>query len=101
SVTRAAISVVQPAADAKGITLEYSVQPGLGAISADSARLQQIVWNLLSNAVKFTPHSGKIIVRVEQDRSNARVTVSDTGQGIDPEFLPRVFDRFRQADSST
>jgi signal transduction histidine kinase/CheY-like chemotaxis protein len=101
SVTRAAISVVQPAADAKGISLEYSVQPGLGAISADSARLQQIVWNLLSNAVKFTPHGGKITVRVEQDRSNARVTVSDTGQGIDPEFLPRVFDRFRQADSST
>ncbi len=101
SVTRTAISVVQPAADAKGITLEYSVQHGLGAISADSARLQQIIWNLLSNAVKFTPHGGKIAVRVEQDRSNAIVTVSDTGQGIDPEFLPRVFDRFRQADSST
>jgi signal transduction histidine kinase/ActR/RegA family two-component response regulator len=101
SVTRAAINVVQPAADAKGITLDYWAQPGLGAISADSARLQQIVWNLLSNAVKFTPHDGKINVRVERDGSNATVTVSDTGQGIDPEFLPRVFDRFRQADSST
>ncbi|HJP90734.1 MAG TPA: ATP-binding protein [Pyrinomonadaceae bacterium] len=101
SVTRAAINVVQPAADAKGITLDYSAQPGLGAISADSGRLQQIIWNLLSNAVKFTPHRGKILVRLEQDRSNARVTVRDTGQGIDPEFLPRVFDRFRQADSST
>lgn len=101
SVTRAAINVVKPAADAKGITLDYWVQPGLGAISADSARLQQIVWNLLSNAVKFTPHGGKIQIRVEQDDANATVTVSDTGQGIDAEFLPRVFDRFRQADSST
>jgi CheY-like chemotaxis protein len=101
SVARAAINVVQPAADAKGIALDYWAQPGLGAISADSARLQQIIWNLLSNAVKFTPHGGKIHVRVERDDSNGKVTVSDTGQGIDPEFLPRVFDRFRQADSST
>ena len=101
SVTRAAINVVRPAADAKGITLDYWAQPGLGAISADSARLQQIIWNLLSNAVKFTPHGGRISVRVEQDGSDARVTVQDTGQGIDPEFLPSVFDRFRQADSST
>lgn len=101
SVTRAAINVVRPAADAKGITLEFFAEPGLGAISADSARLQQIVWNLLSNAVKFTPQGGKISVRVEQDGSDARVTVADTGQGIEPEFLPRVFDRFRQADSST
>ena len=101
SVTRAAINVVRPAADAKGITLNYWAQPGLGAISADSARLQQIVWNLLSNAVKFTPHGGKISVRLEQDGTDARVTIADTGQGIDPEFLPRVFDRFRQADSST
>src|ERR1044071_6070759 len=101
SVTRAAINVVQPAADAKGITLDYWAEPGLGAISADSARLHQIIWNLLSNAVKFTPHGGKIQIRVEQDDANATVTVSDTGQGIDAEFLPRVFDRFRQADSST
>jgi signal transduction histidine kinase/CheY-like chemotaxis protein len=101
SVTRAAINVVRPAADAKGITLDYWAQPGLGAISADSARLQQIIWNLLSNAVKFTPHGGKISVRVEQDGSDARVRVQDTGQGIEAEFLPRVFDRFRQADSST
>jgi signal transduction histidine kinase/CheY-like chemotaxis protein len=101
SVTRAAINVVQPAADAKGITLDYSAQPGIGAISADSARLQQIIWNLLSNAVKFTPHSGRITVRLERDGSNVKLTVSDTGQGIAPEFLPRVFDRFRQADSST
>ena len=101
SVVRAAINVVRPAADAKAITLDYHAEPGVGAISADSARLHQIIWNLLSNAVKFTPHGGKICVRVEQDGSNARVTVKDTGQGIDAEFLPRVFDRFRQADSST
>jgi len=101
SVARAAINVVQPAADAKGITLDYYAEPGLGAISADSARVHQIIWNLLSNAVKFTPHGGKISLRVEQDESDARVTVKDSGQGIDPEFLPRVFDRFRQADSST
>ena len=101
SVARAAINVVQPAADAKGITLDYYAEHGLGAISADSARLHQIIWNLLSNAVKFTPHGGKISVRVEPDGPNARVTVKDTGQGIDAEFLPRVFDRFRQADSST
>jgi signal transduction histidine kinase/ActR/RegA family two-component response regulator len=101
SVARAAISVVRPAADAKGITLEYSAQPGLGAISADSARMQQIIWNLLSNAVKFTPHGGKILVRIDQDGPNARLMVRDTGLGIDSKFLPRVFDRFRQADSST
>src|ERR1043166_1042175 len=101
SVTRAAINVVQPAADAKEITLDYWAQPGLGAISADSARLQQFIWNLLSNAVKFTPHGGKINIRVEGDGAYATVSVSDTGQGIAPEFLPRVFDRFRQADSST
>ena len=101
SVARAALNVVQPAADAKGITLDYYAEPGLGAISADSARVHQIVWNLLSNAVKFTPHGGKISVCVDRDKSDARVTVTDTGQGIDSEFLPRVFDRFRQADSST
>lgn len=101
SVVRAAINVVGPAADAKGITLDYFAAPGLGAISADSARLHQIIWNLLSNAVKFTPQGGKITIRIEEERSHAKVTVQDTGQGIDREFLPRVFDRFRQADSST
>jgi signal transduction histidine kinase/CheY-like chemotaxis protein len=101
SVVRAAINVVRPAADAKSITLDYRAEAGLGAISADSARLHQVVWNLLSNAVKFTPQGGKITIRIQQEGSHAKVTVEDTGQGIDPEFLPRVFDRFRQADSST
>jgi len=101
AVTRAAIDVVRPAADAKGILLEFLAEPGLGSISADSARLHQVVWNLLANAVKFTPEGGKITIHVNQDGSHARVTVRDTGKGIHPEFLPRVFDRFRQADSST
>src|SRR6185503_3273943 len=81
SVVRAAINVVQPAADAKNITLDYYAEPGLGAISADSARLHQIVWNLLSNAVKFTPQGGKIKIRIEEEKSHAKVTVQDTGQG--------------------
>src|SRR5687768_3496678 len=101
SVVRAAINVVRPAADAKGIRLDYLAAPGLGAISADSGRLHQIIWNLLSNAVKFTPQGGEIKIRIEQEKAHAKVTVQDTGQGIDSEFLPRVFDRFRQADSST
>ena len=100
-VIQSAISVVRPAADAKGIKLDYSAQPGIGTISADPARFQQIIWNLLSNAVKFTPRGGSIEVRLEKDGTSAKVTVKDSGLGIDPEFLPRVFDRFRQADSST
>jgi signal transduction histidine kinase len=101
SVIEAAITVVRPAADAKSIRLNSMYEPAIGAISADSARLQQILWNLLSNAVKFTPEGGSIEVRVERVNAHARLTVSDTGQGISPEFLPRVFDRFRQADSSS
>lgn len=101
AVIQSAINVVRPAADAKGITLDYWGQVGLGAISADPARLQQIVWNLLSNAVKFTPRGGSIKVRLEKEGTNAKITVQDTGLGIAPEFLPSVFDRFRQADSST
>ncbi len=101
SAIEAAITVVRPAADAKSIRLRYKPEAVIGAISGDSARLQQIVWNLLSNAVKFTPERGRIEVRVEQRGSHVRLTVSDNGQGISPEFLPRVFDRFRQADSST
>ena len=101
SVIQAAINVIRPAAEAKGILLEYRHQPGLATICGDSARLQQIVWNLLSNAVKFTPQHGHIGVTLERETSYAKLKVIDTGQGIDPEFLPRVFDRFRQADSST
>src|SRR6266446_2427342 len=101
SVIEAAITVVRPAADAKSIQLVPMYEPAIGVISGDSARLQQILWNLLSNAVKFTPEGGRIDVRLEQLNAHTRITVSDTGQGISPEFLPRVFDRFRQADSSS
>ena len=100
SSVEAAIAVVRPAANAKGIQLEYKRDPSI-AISGDPNRLQQVVWNLLSNAVKFTPEGGYIEVRVERVDSHVRITVADTGQGISAEFLPHVFDRFRQADSST
>ena len=101
SVIEAAITVVRPAVDAKSIRLTSTYEPSIGPISADSARLQQVVWNLLSNAVKFTPERGSIEVRLERVSDHARLTISDTGKGISPEFLPRVFDRFRQADSSS
>ena len=101
SVIEAAIAVVRPASDAKGIRLTYTRDPIVGSISGDSARLQQIAWNLLSNAVKFTPERGRIEVLLEQKDGHVQLTVSDNGQGINPQFLPRVFDRFRQADSST
>ena len=97
----AAITVVRPASEAKGIRLIYQRDPVIGAISGDSGRLQQIVWNLLANAVKFTPERGCIEVRLEQRDAHVKLTVSDNGQGIRSEFLPRVFDRFLQADSST
>jgi signal transduction histidine kinase/CheY-like chemotaxis protein len=97
----AAIAVVRPAANAKSIELVYQKEHSLGAISGDPARLQQVVWNLLSNAVKFTPEGGYIEVRAERVDSHVRISVTDTGHGISPEFLPLVFDRFRQADSST
>ncbi len=100
SVTDAAINVVRPAAQAKSIRLTYSHPTAMGAVSGDSARLQQVVWNLLSNAVKFTPERGCIDVRLEYTETHARLTVIDTGKGIPKEFLPYVFDRFRQADSS-
>jgi len=74
---------------------------GLGTLYGDSVRLQQVVWNLLSNAIKFTPSGGQVQLKLERSDSNAQIIVSDTGQGISPEFLPYVFDRFRQADGSS
>ena len=101
SVTEAAISVVRPAADAKSIQLTYSHPQAVRAMSGDFARLQQVIWNLLSNAVKFTPEGGRIEVRLDYGDTHAQLTVADTGKGISKDFLPHVFDRFRQADSST
>jgi signal transduction histidine kinase/CheY-like chemotaxis protein len=100
-VIKIAISVVRPAATAKAIQLTFNSEEEIGPTAGDPARLQQVVWNLLSNAVKFTPEGGRIEVLLDRIDSHARITVKDTGQGIDPEFLPHVFDRFRQGDCST
>jgi PAS domain S-box-containing protein len=101
SFIEAAIETVRPSASVKDIRVEHLLDPLAGPISGDPARLQQVLWNLLSNAVKFTPKGGRIQVRLERVNSNIEITVSDTGQGIDPEFLPHLFERFRQADAST
>ncbi|HEY2588547.1 MAG TPA: ATP-binding protein [Tepidisphaeraceae bacterium] len=104
---RAALETVRPAAEARGIRIQTVLAPpvegggGGGSISGDPGRLQQVFWNLLSNAVKFTAAGGRVQVRVERVASHVEVSVIDTGEGISPEFLPHVFDRFRQADSST
>jgi CheY-like chemotaxis protein len=101
AVIEAAVEAVRPAAEAKRVELNIMVSPEMGLVSGDAARLRQVVWNLLTNAVKFTPEGGRVEVRVERADSHVRIKVSDTGEGIDPEFLPYVFDRFRQADAST
>jgi CheY-like chemotaxis protein/anti-sigma regulatory factor (Ser/Thr protein kinase) len=95
------VDVVSPAADAKGIKLQTVLDTQAGPISGDPERLQQVMWNLLSNAVKFTPKGGRVQVRLARVNSSVEIAVSDTGQGISPEFLPYVFDRFRQADDQT
>jgi len=100
-VVTSAINVVRPAADAKAIRITYEREAGKSFITGDAARLQQIVWNLLSNAVKFTPEGGAVGIRLERVGSHIKLSVSDTGKGIAANFLPHVFDRFRQADSTT
>jgi len=100
-VVEATLEAVRHAADAKGIRLEAIHDTTLGPVSGDLARLQQVVWNLLSNAIKFTPRSGGITVRIGREESDAQIKVTDTGRGIDAAFLPHIFERFRQADSST
>jgi PAS domain S-box-containing protein len=101
SVVDSAVDSVRPSADAKGIRLRKILDPLAGPVSGDPTRLQQVVWNLLSNAVKFTPKGGKVDVLLQRVNSHLEITVHDTGMGIKAEFLPVVFERFRQADSST
>lgn len=100
-IVEAAIDSLLHAAESKSVRLQMLIDPLAGPVSGDPDRLQQIVWNLVSNAVKFTPKGGRIQVRLERVNSHIEIVVSDTGQGIAAEFLPHVFDRFRQADSSS
>jgi PAS domain S-box-containing protein len=97
----AAVESVRPAADAKGVRVQKVVDTAPISIPGDPVRLQQVVWNLLSNAIKFTPRGGRVQIRSERVNSHLEIVVSDTGQGIPPDFLPHVFDRFRQADQKT
>jgi PAS domain S-box-containing protein len=100
-ILEAALAAVLPAANAKEIRIHRVFDSLVGPVAGDAARLQQVVWNLLSNAVKFTPKGGKVQVVLERVNSHVEISVIDTGIGIKPEFLPHVFDRFSQADSST
>jgi signal transduction histidine kinase len=97
----AAVDGLRPAAEAREIRLQLQLDAPAGQVSGDPDRLQQVAWNLISNAIKFTPKGGRVIVRLERVESHVEVTVNDNGKGIAPEFLPHVFDRFRQADATT
>ncbi|MEA2336079.1 MAG: hypothetical protein QOE82_86, partial [Thermoanaerobaculia bacterium] len=101
TIAAAALTTVHPAAQAKSIEILTSFPPTVPAVAGDEGRLQQVIWNLLSNAIKFTPRGGTVTLRITVSGSLLRLTVQDTGEGISPEFLPHVFEAFRQADSST
>jgi signal transduction histidine kinase/ActR/RegA family two-component response regulator len=100
AVINAAVDTSRPAAEAKDIRIQVVLDFGAGCVLGDLVRLQQVIWNLLSNAIKFTPKHGRVQIQLERINSHVEITVSDTGPGIDEEFLPHVFERFRQADSS-
>jgi CheY-like chemotaxis protein len=100
NVVEAAIDAIRPAALAKEIEIVVSIERNQGLVVGEAVRLQQVIWNLLSNAVKFTPKNGRIAVDLTVGGKHFEITISDTGEGIEPEFLPYIFDRFRQADTS-
>jgi CheY-like chemotaxis protein len=100
AIAEAAVESVIPAAEAKGVRLKKKIDPATGVVSGDQDRLQQVIWNLLSNAIKFTPKGGNVEIAAMRAGSQVEVNIKDSGVGIRPEFLPYVFDRFRQADSS-
>jgi signal transduction histidine kinase/ActR/RegA family two-component response regulator len=101
AVVEAVIDSLRPTAEARSIRLQPLLDPQAGPVSGDADRLQQVVWNLVSNAIKFTPKGGRVQIVLARVNSHVEITVSDTGKGISAEFLPHVFDRFRQADGST
>jgi PAS domain S-box-containing protein len=100
-IVRAAAETVQPSADAKGIRLQLLLDLDVTPIWGDSDRLQQVIWNLLSNAIKFAPQGGRVRVRLAKNDASSELVVEDNGPGIKPDFIPLMFERFRQADSST
>ncbi|VEP18647.1 Histidine kinase [Hyella patelloides LEGE 07179] len=100
TIVRSALTTVQLSANSKSIEIVTSFEPNIGQVSGDASRLQQIVWNLVSNAIKFTPEGGQVTVSLKGVGTQALIQVIDTGKGIEPEFLPYVFERFRQAESS-
>lgn len=100
-VANAAADVIRPGAEAKGVRLIVDVDPDLPSLVGDVARLQQVLWNLLSNAVRHTPRGGRITVTADRSASSVRIRVNDSGDGINPNHLPRIFERFRQVDTST
>ena len=100
-IIHAAIDAVRPAAEAKEITISTHIEAPDPIVRADSERLQQVLWNLLANAVKFTPSGGKVDVYLEQRGALAEIRIEDTGPGVPAEFLPRIFERFSQADGSS
>jgi len=101
TVISQALETVRLAAEAKGIQIQTTVLPGIGIVMGDAGRLQQVVWNLLSNSVKFTPHGGQVTVALTSDQNHAQIQVTDTGKGINSDFLPYVFEHFRQEDAAT
>ncbi len=100
-IIEAVVDSVRPSADSREIRLKTALESLMSPVSGDPDRIQQIIWNLLSNAIKFTPKGGQIDVRLERVHSHIEITISDTGQGIAPEFLEHIFERFRQSDSSS
>ena len=101
AVTQAALDAVRPLAATRNVQLGFDDVSGSRPVSGDAERLQQVVWNLLTNAIKFTPEGGRVDVFIESAAEHVEVRVVDTGQGISPELLPHVFDRFRQASDAT